>query len=99
MAGEHVRISGPDGAVSAFDGDEVAIVRVVTTGDGPWQPDFFLAFFDAEEMVLGSVPQGAPGYEELRERVEAWEGFDFGAYLVACGSTAEGTFEVWRRRR
>lgn len=90
-----VRCERPGGPTEQVAWDDLQRVEIMTTGDGPFQPDVFW-------MLLGTVggcavPQGATGDAALLERLGQLPGFDHEAVIRAMGSTEDAHFLCWQR--
>lgn len=83
----------PDGKVEKVDWDDLQRVEIVTTDEGPWNPDVFWVLHGSESGCL--VPQGATGERELLERLEKLPGFDNTEFIRAMGCTSNERFHLW----
>lgn len=85
----------PDGKVERLGWADLQKVEVVTTGQGPFDPDVFWVLHGTDGGC--AVPQGATGDSELLERLQALPGFDNGAFIEAMSCTSDRRFLCWRR--
>jgi hypothetical protein len=85
----------PDGKVERVAWADLRKVEVVTTGDGPFDPDVFWVLHGTESGC--AVPQGATGDRELLERLQDLPGFDNGAVIEAMSCTSDKRFLCWER--
>jgi len=84
----------PNGNVESVDWDDLRIVVIETTDEGPW-PDVF--WYLAGEEAGCVVPLGATGEDFMVERLQALCGFDNAAFAEAMSCTSNRRFTVWKR--
>jgi hypothetical protein len=90
-----VRCQRTPGVVETVRWDELRVVLIQTTDEGPFVDDIF--------WVLGGdrsgcvVPSEADGAAELIERLTQLPGFDYNAVIRAMSSTEDRQFICWRR--
>ena len=85
----------PDGKVERVDWADLQKVEVVTTSEGPFEPDVFWVLHGTQGGC--AVPQGATGDRPLLERLQALPGFNNGAVIEAMSSTSDRRFLCWQR--
>ena len=90
-----VRCERPDGLTEQVAWDDLQRVEILTTSDGPFQPDVFWMLFGTAGGCV--VPQGATGERALSKRLGQLPGFDQGAVIRAMGSTDDALFLCWQR--
>jgi hypothetical protein len=84
----------PNGNVESVDWDDLRVVAIETTDEGPW-PDVFWYLAGKEAGCV--VPLGATGEDLLVERLQALCGFDNAAFAEAMSCTSNRRFIVWKR--
>ena len=74
---------------------ELAHIEIVTTDDGPFADDLFWMF----EAVTGElcVVPGSLVDGRLFDRLALLDAVDYGAIILAQGSTDHARFTVWKR--
>jgi hypothetical protein len=70
-------------------------VEILTTDHGPFAPDVFWVLHGSETRC--TVPQGATGEAELRERIQQLLGFRNEAAIEAMSSTDHRRFLCWEK--
>lgn len=85
----------PDGQKEAVRWDQLEEVLLVTTDQGPLEPDVFWVLSAGETGVV--VPQGATGERALLERLQQLPGFDSRPVIAAMGCTENRQFSCWKR--
>ena len=95
--GDAVACEHPKRKREAIRWGDVHCVSVVTTSDGPWQPDMWLLF---EGPASGcSIPTDAEGFDQLWDQLSArFPDFDFKPFIEACGKTTEARYICWQAR-
>ena len=83
-----IRWVGDDGGAEELSWADLAEIRVVTNGNGPFMEDVFFGFLASEVNFL-IIPQSAIDGEALA-RLQRLPGFDNGALIEAM------KFVVWR---
>ena len=76
---------------------DIETIKIITTDQGPSHPDVWLALLGSETGCL--IPQGSKGYDEIYDRVSAYEGFDFENVIKAMGCTDNQEFLVWAKNK
>ncbi|HEY3500681.1 MAG TPA: hypothetical protein VGK73_38575 [Polyangiaceae bacterium] len=72
---------------------DLCAIGIITTDQGPYQEDVFWVFVDRNGSEC-SLP-GSKG-SEILERLSGLPGVDYGAVLLAAGSTDNAAFVVWK---
>jgi hypothetical protein len=90
-----VKVEYPDHPAASIRWEEIMKISVITTDQGPFIDDVFLAFFDGARHCL--VPSEADGYNEVFDRVSKFKGFDFEQYIQAMASAENHEFICWER--
>lgn len=85
----------PNGGVESLKWDDLEIVAIETTDEGPYAADVF--WYLAGEQTGCVVPLGATGEDEMVKRLQALSGFDTEAFGEAMTSTSNRQFIVWDR--
>lgn len=86
---------GPHGG-GALSINDLARIKVRTTGEGPATSDFFWEFTDREGQRL-TIPGDAENASALFDALTALPGADYEAVIKASGSTDFKEFLVWER--
>jgi hypothetical protein len=74
---------------------DIIAIDMVTTDKGPFEPDVWLVL--RTDSLSCRLPQGAPDYDAVYDRVSAFPGFSFDNVIQAMMSTGNATFELWRK--
>jgi hypothetical protein len=90
-----VSCTRPNGQVECFDWDDLNIVVIETTNEGPYAADVF--WYLVGEHTGCVVPLGATGEDDMVKRLQALPGFDNEAFGEAMSSTSNRKFIVWQR--
>lgn len=85
-----------DGRLERVRWDDLRMIEIVTTDQGPSMPDFFYVLHGSEGGC--AVPLGAAGWETILERMHALPGFDNSAAITAASETDNARFIVWERK-
>lgn len=91
--GVHCRL--PGGESRSLRWEDLVIVEILTTDDGPFAPDAFWLLQGSNGRI--SVPQGADGESDLVEKLQSLEGFNNEAFIDAMASTSNQSFVCWRK--
>lgn len=83
----------PNGEIREIEWDEIQVVFLRNTDEGPWRPDIWL--FLAGNGKSCVIPHGTEGFTQVIERVHKLEGFDEDAFgrSMCCSNNAE--FILW----
>ena len=87
----------PGGQKESVRWDALEEVLLMTTDQGPLEPDVFWVLSGGETGVV--VPQGATGERALLERLQQLPGFDSRPVIEAMGCTDNRQFSCWKRVR
>ena len=76
--------------------DQLTRLAVITTDQGPWLDDAFLAldFADGQAWLL---PSEHPCYNQVYEVLSTRLPLDYEQYIAAMGSTDHAEFIIWTR--
>lgn len=88
-----IRWAGDDGGAKELGWADLAEIRVVTNGNGPFMEDVFFGFLASEVNFL-IIPQSAID-QEAQVRLQRLPGFDNEAMIEAMKSFTDGEFVVW----
>lgn len=91
-----VRCEYPDGLVESVAWNDLQRVSVITTDHGPFVEDVFFALDGSDGGCL--VPQGAPEFDVIFERVGEFPGFDDEAFVKAMCCADNNEFLCWERK-
>jgi len=95
LSDEIVSCATTDGRVESVAWDDLSLVAIVTTDDGPFSPDVFWVL--KGEFSECAVPLSAVGADELLNRLQALPGFNNDAFIEAMSSIDNNRFICWRR--
>lgn len=91
-----IRVKMPTGAVQSLRWSDIGAVNIVTTADGPFEPDLFWLIQSLDRKTNLTIPMGAEGEHDLLRRMQArLSGFDNMAVVEAMSSTGPAGFVVW----
>ena len=85
----------PNGIVESLTWDDLEVVAIETTDEGPFVADVF--WFLAGETSGCVVPLGATGEDIMLKRLQTLPGFDNETLTKAMSSTSNARFVLWRR--
>ena len=88
---------GPSGG-GAVSIDQLALVRIRTTDEGPRATDLFWDFIEDSGTAL-TVPGDAENVSALFDALTALPGADYEAATKAATSTTNATFVIWGKER
>jgi hypothetical protein len=86
----------PDGTTERCPIAELKELYIVTTSDGPWNPDVWWLFVGSSSGTGCSFPQGATGEQAALQFAQQLPGFDNATFISAMGSTSDAKFLCWR---
>jgi len=89
-----VSCTRPNGQVESLDWDDLNIVVIETTNEGPYAADVFWYLVGKQTGCV--VPLGATGEDDMVKRLQALPGFDNDAFCEAMTSTSNRKFIVWQ---
>jgi hypothetical protein len=92
-----VRRTLGDGKLEAVTWTDLVEVQIVTTDEGPFVDDVFFLLVGADGSGC-CVPQGAPGSEELLERIQRLPDFDNDKVIAAMGCSENARFVCWKKK-
>jgi hypothetical protein len=95
LSAEGILCRSPDGESRSVRWEDLEVVEILTTDDGPFAPDVFWMLHGSNGGV--SVPQGASGESELVEKLQSLEGFNNEAFIEAMASTTNQSFVCWKK--
>lgn len=94
---EEIKCKRPDGKIEEVRWDDLEIVIVETTDEGPFAPDVFWILIGRDGQSGCVYPGGATGgLEFLREMQERLKDFDNEAVVAAAISTENNKFWIWK---
>ena len=85
----------PNGKIESVNWDDLKIVVIETTDEGPYAPDVF--WYVAGEETRCVVPLGATGEDLMVKRLKELPGFDNEGVAKAMACTSNSRFIVWQR--
>jgi hypothetical protein len=90
-----VSCTRPNGKVESLKWDDLEVVAVETTNEGPFVADVF--WYLAGETSGCVVPLGATGEDAMLKRLQTLPGFDNETLSKAMASTSNQRFILWRK--
>ena len=97
ITNEKVTVEHPQRKKEEVKWIDIETIKIITTDQGPFQPDVWLALLGRETGCL--IPQGAKGYDEIYDTVSKYEDFNFENVIKAMGSTDNEEFLVWEKNK
>lgn len=85
----------PNGIVESLTWDELEVVAIETTDEGPFVADVFWLLAGATSGCV--VPLGATGEDLMLKRLQTLPGFDNETLTKAMSSTSNARFVLWRK--
>lgn len=92
---EGVRRLWQGAVVEAVRWDELVMVQIATTSDGPYTEDFFFLLHAADGSGC-AVPNALACQHDLFGRLQRLPGFDHLAVIAASGTTDDAIFTCWQ---
>lgn len=93
----HVNLITPDGTSSQIAWAQLGCVGIMTTPDGPAEPDLFWLLQPLDRRMSLVFPMGADGEHELLHEMQIrLPGFDNMTVIEAMSSTDSAGFVVWQ---
>jgi hypothetical protein len=92
---QNVSCTRPNGKVESLAWDDLQVVAIETSDEGPYVMDVF--WYLAGEHSGCVIPNGATGVAELIERLQALADFDNASLSNAMASASNARFILWRR--
>ncbi len=93
---EVIRYCG-DALIEKIAWSSITEISVITTDEGPWQEDVFIALCNPKAEMGCLVPNGARGVTDLVSRLCEIPGFDEEAFIQAMGCSSNNRFLCWRK--
>lgn len=92
-----ITVRYPDGDTRAIGWDELTLVGIKTTDEGPFVADVFWGLHGPDGKPQVVYPQGATGEGELlAEMQRRLADFDNRQLIEAMGSTGNAFFVIWQ---
>ena len=92
---ELIKIEHPDRKTEQVLWDNIQVIKLINTDQGPWLPDVWLALIGKEDGCL--IPQGAKGFDEIYNIVSKYSNFDFANAIKSMTCTDNAEFHLWSR--
>jgi hypothetical protein len=91
-----VKVSHPKQPTEEIHWNNIQLIKLINTDEGPSLPDIWLTLIGGEEQCL--IPQGTKGYAEVYDIVSKYEGFNFENVIksMSCADNAE--FILWVKK-
>jgi hypothetical protein len=90
-----VRIEHPERATEEVKWQDIEMIKLINTDQGPWLPDVWLALLGKESGCL--IPQGAEGFDEVYETVSQYPNFNFENTIKSMSCTDNAEFDLWSK--
>ena len=97
---EFVRIEHPRRRTEQIRWDDIDIIWLINTDEGPLRPEIFMGLGGADENTGGClIPiHECDGYEQVYDIVSKWDGFHFENYIHSMSCTDNKDFYLWHRK-
>lgn len=93
-----IELIKPDGQRQSVLWENLTLIAIRTTDQGPVNPDVFWQFYTGSEDPEIVFPQGAVGDKDLLESMpQRLAGFDYQEVIHAMGSTDNALFVIWSK--
>jgi hypothetical protein len=93
-----ITVRYPDGDTRVIGWDELTLVGIKTTDEGPFVADVFWGLHGPDGKPQVVYPQGATGEGELLAEMQGrLADFDNRQLIEAMGSTRDAYFVIWQR--
>lgn len=90
----------PSGQKEEMNWDDIKMLKIRTTDEGPMLPDVFWEFYKDIKKPQLVFPGGATGESEILNAVQSkLPGFDNGALIKAMSSTDNNEFILWQKNQ
>lgn len=90
-----VRVEHPKRATEEITWQDIELIKLINTDQGPCLPDVWLALLGRESGCL--IPQGAEGFEIVYEIVSKYPGFNFENVTNSMRCTDNAEFDLWQK--
>lgn len=94
---EIIVVEHPDREPESIKWNEIEIIYLVNTDDGPICPDVWLILEGKEKGC--SIPQGSEGFEKVYDIISKYDGFDFESFINSMSCTDNQRFILWQKKR
>jgi hypothetical protein len=88
-----IMVEHPKRETESIKWDDINIILIVNTDQGPWAPDVWLTLIGNKSRC--SIPQGAKGFEEVYDIVSKYNGFNFENFIKSMSCTDNAEFLLW----
>ena len=92
---EAVKVEHPRRETEAILWDDIEVIELINTDDGPFVPDVWLALIGKNSGCL--IPQGTKGFETVYDIVSKYENFNFENFIKSMSCTANEEFLLWKK--
>src|SRR5258706_9579823 len=92
---ESVTVEHPQRKKEQVKWADIDSIKIITTDQGPIQPDVWLALLGSETGCL--IPQVAKGYDEIYDTVSKYEDFNFENVIKAMAQSITKNFWYGKR--
>ena len=97
ITSEYVQIDHPKRKPERICWDDIVEIWIITTDDGPFLPDVWLALCGTNSGCL--IPdEDHDDYMKVYDIVSKYEGFDFQNVVNAASCAINNRFLVWRKK-
>ena len=93
---DSVVVSHPLRDTESIRWHDIQQIKLINTDDGPFAPDVWLALIGESSHCV--IPQGAPGYNEVYDRVSAYPGFNFDNVIASMQCVDNAEFILWEKK-
>ena len=90
-----VTITHPERDTEKVEWKDIQSIKIITTDEGPFLPDFWLALIGTNEGCL--IPLGCQGYDKVYNIVSKYDNFDFKKVIEASTSTDNNEFFIYKK--
>jgi hypothetical protein len=92
---EYVKVEHPKRKTEQIKWKDIEEIDIITTDEGPFLPDVWLILTGKGSGC--SMPQGAPNFNEIYEKISKYEDFRFEEFIKAMSSTDNARFNLWKK--
>jgi len=92
---DSVVVSHPERDTQVMRWDDILVIKLVNTDDGPFAPDVWLTLVGENQSC--AIPQGAVGYDEVYDKVSKYPGFNFDNVIASMSCVENAEFILWTR--
>lgn len=97
LTGTSIKIEHPKRTTEEIAWQDIEMIKLINTDQGPWQPDIWLALLGKESGCI--IPQGANNYDKVYDIVSQYSGFNFENVIKSMSCSDNAEFDLWSKKQ